>query len=243
MANIVRDNLKPWSQDADRLLLYADIMGFKNRIYTSSHAEIKKQFIDFRDKLIKGLSQFTKTDNVRVVQFSDSILIVTKGTDARMFNLITKAAARLMHVAIEKGFAIKGVLSKGVFMMDQDRQIYFGKPLVDAALLYDELKFYGIAIHHSAEKIVRSFMSVDRPYSNTKVTLKTGRVCHYHLCWHHLNKSLASEDITEMAIEWLKRIAATVSGEPRIYIDNTIDMIKQDKMVVNDALNADGLPS
>ena len=243
MANIVRDNLRPWNQDAERLLLYADIMGFKNRIYTSSHAEIKKQFIEFRERLIKGLSQFTKTDNIRVVQFSDSILIVAKGTDSRMFNLITKAAARLMHVAIERGFAIKGVLSKGVFMMDQDRQIYFGKPLVDAALLYDELKFYGVAVHHTAEKVVKAFMSAERPYSNTRVCLKTGKVCHYHLCWHLLNKSLASEDISETAIEWLNRIAATVSGEPRVYIDNTIDMIKQDKIVVNDALNADGAPA
>lgn len=240
MAKIIRENLKPWNQDADRLLLYADIMGFKNRVYTTPHAELKRQFIDFRDKLIKGLSQFLNTDNIRIVQFSDSILIVAKGTNSRMFNLITKAAARLMHIAIEKGFAIKGVLSKGLFMMDHDRQIYFGKPLVDAALLYDELKFYGIAVHHSAEQIVKSFMSSERPYANSKISLKSGKISHYHLCWHLLNKSLSSEDITDSALEWLTRIGFSVSGEPRLYIDNTIEMIRQDCLVNMDGYTSEG---
>ena len=239
MARIVRETLKPWNHDADRLLLYADIMGFKNRVYMSPHAQIKKQFIDFRDKLIRSFSQFINNDNIRVVQFSDSILIVAKGTDSRMFNLITKAGVRLMHVAIEKGFAIKGVLTMGTFMMDQERQIYFGRPLVDAALLYDELHFYGIAVHHSAEKLVKDFMSSERPYSYSKVALKTGKVSHYHLSWHHLNKGLSPEDITDTAIDWLNRIALTVSGGPRVYIDNTIEMIKRDRLIEEQGLNRD----
>jgi hypothetical protein len=32
-----------------------------------------------------------------------------------MFNLISKAAARLMHVALNEGIALKGVIAEGVF--------------------------------------------------------------------------------------------------------------------------------
>lgn len=85
-----------WDKDSERLLLYADIMGFKDRTFRSSHDQLKKDFISFRtkwDRQIKPL--FDNKDYLKFVQFSDSFLIVAKGTDVKMFNLITKAAVRL----------------------------------------------------------------------------------------------------------------------------------------------------
>ncbi len=218
-----------WDKDSERLLLYADIMGFKDRTFRSSHEQLKRDFLSFRtkwDKQIKPL--FDKKDYLKFVQFSDSFLIIAKGVDAKMFNLITKAAVRLMHVALEMGFPIKEVLSQGLFTFSNDKQLYFGRPLVDAAVLHDQLKFYGIAVHHSAERIVKDFKSNDNPYFYSKIALKTGKVSHYHLAWHLINKSLDSADNTELCEQWLSSIAEGVSGEPRIYIDNTLDIIHQD---------------
>lgn len=221
-----------WEKDSERLLLYADIMGFKDRTFRSSHEQLKKDFISFRtkwDRQIKPL--FEKKDYLKFVQFSDSFLIVGKGVDAKMFNLITKAAVRLMHVALEMGFPIKGVLSQGHFTFSEDKQLYFGRPLVDAAVLHDQLKFYGIAVHHSAERIVKDFKSNDNPYYFSKIALRTGKISHYHLAWHLVNKSLDSADNTALCEQWLYKIAESVSGDPRIYIDNTLDIIHQDKMI------------
>ena len=232
MGKINESTYISWDKDAERLLLYADIMGFKDRTFRSTHDQLKKDFICFRnkwDRQIKPL--FDKKDYLKFVQFSDSFLIVAKGVDAKMFNLISKAAVRLMHVALEIGFPIKGVLSQGEFTYSDDKQLYFGRPLVDAAVLHDQLKFYGIAVHHSAEKIVKDFKSADNPYFYSKIALKTGKVSHYHLAWHLINKSLDAADNTELCKKWLASIAESVSGEPRVYIDNTLDIIQQDVYV------------
>ena len=38
------DNIDSWSDDKYRLILYADIMGFKDTIFSSTHNELKKSF-------------------------------------------------------------------------------------------------------------------------------------------------------------------------------------------------------
>ncbi len=219
---------KPWTEDAERFVLYADIMGFTDRVMRSRHDALRKGFIHFRERLERRNSPLFKDGLLKLVQFSDSFLIVSKGADYKMFNLLTKSAARLMHVALELGFPIKGAISQGVFTFDSEKQLYFGRPLVDAALLHDQLKFYGIAVHHSAEKMVKEFTSQDNPYYLSPVALRTGWISHYHLAWHLLGRDLDSKDNSEESKAWLQGIAESVSGDPRIYIDNTLRMMITD---------------
>lgn len=40
-------------------------------------------------------------------------------------------------------------------------------------------------------------------------------------------------DITSQALDWLKDIRKTVSGNPRVYLDNTISIIKQEDALVS----------
>ena len=109
-----------------------------------------------------------------------------------------------------------------------DRQLYFGQPLCDAAVLHDQLKFYGIAVHHSAEKTVRSYSTELLPYSKTPIYIDKGKVCHYHLCWNLLDKTYQSNDITEICEKWLQTIEESVSGEPRMYVDRTLEILRND---------------
>ena len=219
---------KPWTEDAERFVLYADIMGFTDRVMRSKHDVLRKGFMGFRKRLERQNSPLFKDGLLKLVQFSDSFLIVAKGNDYKMFNLLTKSAARLMHVALELGFPIKGAIAQGTFTFDSESQLYFGRPLVDAAILHDQLKFYGIAVHHSAEKLVKQFTSADNPYYLSPIALRTGWVSHYHLAWHLLGKDLDSKDNKEESKGWLQGIAESVSGDPRIYIDNTLRMMDND---------------
>lgn len=118
-----------WDQDAERLVLYADIMGFKNRVLTRSH---------------------------------------------------------------------------------------------------EQLKFYGIAVHHSAEKTIRSYANKLLPYSKTPIYIDKGKVGHYHLCWNLLDKKYQSNDITKICEKWLQTIEESVSGEPRMYVDRTLEILRCD---------------
>lgn len=174
---------------------------------------------------------------MRFVQFSDSIIIVVNGIDSKMVNLVTKAGVILMHEAMKAKFPIKGVLSQGMFTYDKDNELYFGRPLVNASLLHDELYYYGIVVHHSAEKIIKNNISVDCPYIISPVNLKKGQTSHYHLVWNMLNINLSPGNIADKAIKWLEEIQESVSGAPRIYIDNTISLIKLDSKNFNNTLH------
>lgn len=224
-----------WNVDTERLILFADIMGFKERVINKSHEQLKKDMETFHDKLEKQSSPLRMSDQLRYAQFSDSILVVANGTNEAMFNLISKAAARLMHVALSDGIAIKGVIAQGRFTYDEKKELYIGKPLVDAYLLHDEIKFYGIVVHHSAEKTVKSYASDTRnPYTNLPIALEKGQTSHYHLCWNMMDTLLAANDNTDECKRWLDKISETVSGRPRIYVDNTLRIMEADQKEINE---------
>lgn len=144
-----------WEDDAERLVLYADIMGFSHRVTFSNHKDLKQELQRFKTSWETRIKPLEQGGHLKSVQFSDSILLVVNGTDNQMFNLITKAAVCLMQSAISLGFPIKGVISQGEFSYDKGSELYFGLPLVESYQLHDEIYYYGIVVHHSAEKTVK----------------------------------------------------------------------------------------
>ncbi len=223
-----------WNEDTERLILYADFMGFKERVINTKHGDLKKKMEEFHDRWERQVKPLIQGDNLRYAQFSDSILIVANGINEKMFNLISKAAARLMHVALSEGIALKGVIAQGVFTYDENKELYIGKPLVDAYLLHDEIKYYGIVVHHTAEKTIKKYASDNvNPYTDTPIVLEKGTTAHYHLCWNMMDILLDANDYTDQCIKWLDNIAETVSGKPRIYIDNTKKILMKDQQLVN----------
>lgn len=223
-----KSSYSPWSTEGERLLLYADVMGFKSRVSTKSHRQLKDEILDFRSAWDAKTSCLKLGDYLKFVQFSDSMLLVVQGIDSKMFNLLTQAAVCLMQTAMEKGFPIKGAIAQGLFSLDNEKQLYFGQPLVDASLLHDQLKFYGIAVHNSAEKTIKANSDILRPYTKTQIYIEKGKVSHYHLCWNTLNSGYKYEDITDKCNKWLDTIEESVSGEPRMYVDRTREILKND---------------
>src|SRR5574344_496800 len=221
-------NNNSWEADSERLILYADIMGFKNRVFSQKHEDLKKKFVDFILKLRKKIKPLGMSNYLKVSQFSDSIIIVVNGVNQKMFNLISKSANCLMHEAIRSGFPIKGVIAQGLFTYDKANEIYFGRPLVDAYLLEEDLFYYGIAVHHSAEKTIKKYKDNNNKYSKTKIYLKKGMTSHYHLCWNLCDENLSNNDITGICNDWLDKIEESVSSTPRMYIDNTREIFERD---------------
>ena len=224
-----RDSSPEWDKPAERLLLYADIMGFKSRVMDNSHEVLRNDIIRFRSDWESRMSPFIIADYLRYVQFSDSIIIVVNGIDEKMFNLITKASFCLMHTAISNRFPIKGVITQGTFTYDESRELYFGRPLVDAAVLHDEIKYYGIVVHNSAEATVKAKMTEENRYCKSLIPLEKGYASHYHLAWNLVNQKYKPEDITNTCNLWLDVIEEQVSGKPRTYIDNTRQVFENDR--------------
>lgn len=225
---VIKKSKLKWKDDVPRLILYADFMGFKNRVFSTDHEDLKSLLITFNDSWHKRLQPLQISGDLKFVQFSDSILVVVNGTNAKMFNLITKAAICMMHEALKINFGIKGVIAQGTFSFDESKGLYFGRPLVDAFLLHEEIKYYGIVVHHSAENTVKNNISNSNPYSKKDIFIEKGKVAHYHLCWNLVDMTLAPKDITSICNSWLDAIEETVSGAPRQYIDRTRLVLKED---------------
>lgn len=217
-----------WNEDSPRLVLYADFMGFKARVTSSTHEELKGLLLSFNEAFHNRIQPLQMGGYLKFVQFSDSILVVVNGTDSKMFNLITKAAICLMQEALRINFGIKGVIAQGVFSFDESIGLYFGRPLVDAYELHEQLKYYGIVVHHSAENTVKNNIDSNNPYSKKEVFIEKGKVGHYHLCWNLVDTHLAAKDITPLCNSWLDSIEETVSGHPRQYIDRSREVLLND---------------
>lgn len=228
-------NKKNWNKSADHFVLYMDIMGFKERVVRNSHDKVLNELKDFksRNNKLKDILEDRNGERLRLVQFSDSIILASINGDQESLIAIIKASIILMWNALESGFAIKGAIAKGKMTFDEIDRIYFGAPLVDAFLLEEELKFYGIVFHHTVEdslSILLSKSDMKHLVSNKTIYLKSGKSQHYTVAYHQVNKSFEKNDMLNEIEFRLQHIGHTVSGGPRIYIDNTKDYIQDDNV-------------
>ena len=112
-------------------------------------------------------------------------------------------------------------------VFDKENQLFFGKALVDSYLLEEELCYYGVVFHESMEEsILEAITKKYMPIEDISIPLKKGMSKHYHIAWHKLTKALQKGNISSEALDWLKSLRKTVSGNPRVYLDNTIKIIE-----------------
>lgn len=215
--------------EKEKFVLYLDIMGFKERVNKTEIDKLKKQLLLFKtknNKLKPLLIGKTNEILINMAQFSDSIVLVSRDTTIDDLNRISKAATILMQTGLQTGFALRGAIAKGDMVFDNENQLFFGKALVDAYLLEEELCYYGVVFHESMEEIVFDALTKKTmPIEDVMIPFKKGKSKHYHVSWHKLNTYLQSEDISSEALIWLKEIRKTVSGNPRVYLDNTVGII------------------
>lgn len=217
-----------WQIDKERLVFYSDFMGFKDRVQRTKHEDLKKDLQGFNEKLRK-LNPLKTGDHLRMLQFSDSIIIASDKADCSSLNLITKAAVSVMQLALERSLPIKGCIAKGPLTMDisDNSQLCFGQALIDAYLLEEDICFYGVVVHHTAEHLVKENLK-KQPYHKANISLKSsGKSNHYQLSWWRLDKMLKAGNIKDTARNWIEKNSETVSGSPRRYIDNTIAVIEE----------------
>ena len=236
-----KQELPKWQELDERFVLYMDIMGFKDRVMTEPIDDLKKSLLDLRVKIQKLKPLLDGGGNaeklMKMVQFSDSILVVSYGKEEDDLNRITKAAVILMQSSLKTEFALRGVIACGKMVFDEENQLFVGKPLVDAYLLEQEMCHYGVIFHHSAEKIIKKIINGENKKKKTEdryfikdceTKLKGGKSKHYQILWHQVKDNLSQGDISDKALEWLDKLRKTVSGNSRVYLDNTREFIEKE---------------
>lgn len=225
-----------WTTTNKRYVAFFDIMGFKELVERNNHSyivdklEALRKTISILEKLHEnqGFLNDVKVTNSKTITFSDSIMIFTKDDSIESLNKIIIDSSIFLFKAIEIGIPIKGALSYGEVTLDFKNSLFFGRPIIDAYLLHDELNMYSAILDNRIEDKISTFTlhnDVVDLFISVKVPLKKGKV-------QHLIIKPPSPNI-EKHINDIKKLYKSVSGAPRLYIDNTLDFIGNLKSTTN----------
>ena len=211
----------------DRFVAFLDIMGFKDRVARNEHEDVLEELEIFQSNISQYVS-YHRDANIQIALFSDSILIYSQDDKLSSLHALADITSHIMMYAIqqEKPIPLKGAIAAGRMTCNQTKQLYFGQALIDAYLLEENVKYYGVLVHHSAEKYL--MLSQFNEFRDVKAPLKGGEIAHYELNWYNVRLDLfkiingQKQPVPQKELPiCLKHLRLTVSDEPRKYIDNT----------------------
>ena len=219
-----------WKETDKRFVAFFDIMGFRDLVQRNTHDVIVEKLRKIKTTLT-GLAEtsggsFTEKYEIKPYQtksitFSDSIIVFSKSDGFSDAMKILADSYIILKHSIENGIAIKGALSYGEITVDFNDSLFFGQPIIDSYLLHDELQLYTAIIDHNFESKLATFDDqslIKKIITDYKTNLKTGKVMHKLLSPN--GKKLISEHIDRVL-----KLYNSVSGRPRIYVDNTLDFL------------------
>jgi hypothetical protein len=202
-------------------------MGFKDMVATKDHSEILKMMEHIVD-IQKNNSSLNWNDRggyIKTSTYSDSIIIYSKDDSYESMGNTICTVAGVVQDLLGAGIPFKGALSVGTMTCDFNKSIYFGQPLIDAHLLQEELYFYGVVLHGSAEKELEAH-SYSSFISEYKCPFKKGRPKHSVI----QPIFFAAEDPDDVErnnnlLRSVENMKFSTSGSLRVYIDSTIEFL------------------
>jgi hypothetical protein len=228
-----------WNPTCNRFVAFLDIMGFKDMVLRSRHKTVKDKLESFYS-IIESIDQdfqnaqesqktnlhtFVGKSTVKPVIFSDSIILVSSDGGISSAATIALTIWRIFLKALENALPIKGAIAFGRFTAPKDKPLYFGKPLIDAYELQKDLYLYGVVLHHTMEKQLNKlpgvFLKNSDLVSKYSVPMRSGIITHYVVNWMFLFRN------SEEPIELVTKLYNSVSGNPRLYVDNTLKFVDE----------------
>ena len=234
-----------WLSTCERFVVFMDIMGFKNMVYDNSHEDLmftmKKLTDSIRqiDKDFEKRVQGTEIPSgpfenkvVKPVIFSDSILLLSNDASVLSLAKIIRAVQYLIGSATFHGIPIKGAMAFGIQTADLEDSLYFGKPLIDAWELQNELYMYGVVLHHTVEKYfnnhiveINGIIGKDNIRKYETPFKQQGNISHYVIDWMYYFRIRRKRDLS-VQLKWsIEDLYYKVSGSARKYLTNTEDFV------------------
>lgn len=217
----------PWKITADRFVGFIDIMGFKDIVARTNHQAV----YEMMKKVSKTLElnrqyhsvNYTKDGidvNVYMTMYSDSIMVYSRDNSETSLDNFIGCMSALSEDLFEDEIPHKGAIAYGTITLDFKNSIFFGQPLIDAYLLQDELKFYGLVVHSSAEYF-KGFTS-DELVIQYDCPFKNGTAKHITILPGIFIADPFNEKEYLKYIQSVSRLKIKTSGSLRKYIDNTL---------------------
>jgi len=222
-----------WDVKAKRYVGYIDIMGFKDMVARSTHDEIyemMKKIDKAKNHVIQTTTAMANLNLVKTTTYSDSIMLYSKDDSYNSLLFISLCISALTHKLLIENIPHKGALAFGEMTLDFKSSIFFGQPLIDAYLLQDELIFYGIILHATAQKEIETIhlnmeSSIKNLIKNYLCPLKNGTSKHLTIQPLYTSMENSQEEFqkeeSKKLFESIQKLRYITSGHLRKYIDNT----------------------
>lgn len=242
----------------NRFVAFLDIMGFKDMVAREDHEEIYRK-LQLISKIKDTLTDENENRGIRIVMFSDSIIIYSNDDSIECFHNFLIRVNIAFSTIIHRQIPIKGAVAYGKLSVNNSGLIFFGQPQIDAYLLQEqEVYYYGMVCHNSIEQYINKHQQELEKYQTlslqnnkgktiweflleTQTPLKSGEIQHLNMNWFigsfssniiNLQESRDIEAVNEhfsKIEQQIKQLYYNVSGRPRRYIDNTLNMLNKSK--------------
>lgn len=223
----------PWEVTANRYVGFVDIMGFKDLLVRRGHDYMYRLMQQVSSSVASVQAVFAHDDNdddgidvnVTMMLYSDSIMVFSRDDSPESLENFLVSISELSYNLFIDEIPHKGAIAHGTMTLDYAKSIFIGQPLVDAYLLQEELKFYGIVVHGTAEqkKDIHGSDSV----LEYKCPFKTGVAYHLTIApgiVFSYEFDLKTVDLLENAVGKLRE---KTSGPLRQYIDSTLNYLSE----------------
>lgn len=234
---ILQSSVKTDEITVIRFVCYIDIMGFKDMVSRKTSKEIYDNMKKLRNSMSKKASLLKSSrDTFNFINFSDSIVIFSKNdNDSTFYYFAHYISAVLTDLFVSK-IPFRGSIAYGKMTVDIENSIYFGQPLIDAYLLGEQLQYYGVVFHASAEKKITELYRDSNERVNViqkyNCKFKEGEASHLTIFPLLLIKELNGKKFDKRD-EYYKNYLANLnnlkfetSGHLRKYIENTESYLK-----------------
>jgi hypothetical protein len=165
-----------------------------------------------------------KSNRVRSAMYSDSIMLYTKDNSPQSRQLLEMSLSAILDYMYAESIPFKGAMAKGEMTIDVESSIYFGQPLTDAYLLQEELHFYGIVLHGSAQ-FGPALVTLTRNVFPIECHFKNGKSEHHCIIPGIL--IFIQQEAAQKIANGLEKMRISTSGHLRRYIDNTEDFLNK----------------
>ena len=232
-------NMEDWNITDERFIVFLDIMGFKDFVARKSHKEVYDMMVRLSGSKSYINRAFTKVEvpeykdkELYTASFSDSIILFSKDKSSESLDMIAASAAYILHDSTLNDIPMKGAIALGTISVNKEQQIYFGQPLIDAYLLQDEVNYYGIVAHNSIDSYLHTLdpeLPAAKLFFEVKTPMKAGKITHRNIDWFYFlgsYKNSLTEEKREKLHYYLDSLKTLVSGAPRKYIDNTLEIFE-----------------
>lgn len=161
-----------------RYVAHLDILGMSQIVEKNSDEawRMLSNLVDVRDKATSYEFKFLETnkrvfviDEIKMVTFSDTILLFTKGDSLTELRCMIILLAEIFHKALCRCVPVRVGLSLGKFYFNLDKSMYAGPALIKAYRVGEAAQWLGISLDESVQD---KALSLEMKTGGSRVVVK-----------------------------------------------------------------------